>query len=160
MGQVATPQGTAYSLGLTVVSSAAVNRINARQGWFEVIVGKSLLKDEPSKRFAFVQTYDEKPKRRLFETLRSHGMQMNQDITFLSDGGDDVRELQYYLNPQAEHILDWFHVTMKITAMRQIAKGIEDAVLCGENAGVTGSGQMAAVAWSCGQCPLDAGLDE
>ena len=94
--------------------------------WFEVIVGKSLLKGKPSKRFAFVQTYDEKPKRRLFETLRSHGMQMNQDITFLSDGGDDVRELQYYLNPQAEHILDWFHVTMKITAMCQIAKGIED----------------------------------
>jgi hypothetical protein len=56
-------------------------------------------------------------------------MQMNQDITFLSDGGDDVRELQYYLNPQAEHILDWFHVTMKITAMRQITKGIEDATL-------------------------------
>jgi hypothetical protein len=74
----------------------------------------------------FVQTHDEKPKRRLFETLRSRGMQMNQDVTFLSDGGDDVRALQYYLNPQAEHILDWFHVTMKITAMRQIAKGIED----------------------------------
>ena len=99
---------------------------NRKAGWFEVIVGKSLLKAEPSKRFAFVQTYDEKPKRRLFETLRSHGMQMNQAITFLSDGGDDVRELQYYLNPQAEHILDWFHVTMKITAMRQITKGIED----------------------------------
>lgn len=89
-------------------------------------MGKSLLKAEPSKRFAFVQTYDEKPKRRLFETLKSHGMQMNQAITFLSDGGDDVRELQYYLNPQAEHILDWFHVTMKITVMRQIVKGIED----------------------------------
>lgn len=99
---------------------------NRKAGWFEVIVGKSLLKDEPSKRFAFVQTYDEKPKRRLFETLQSHGMQVNQAITFLSDGGDDVRELQYYLNPQAEHILDWFHVTMKITAMRQIAKGIQD----------------------------------
>jgi hypothetical protein len=99
---------------------------NRKAGWFEVIVGKSLLNNQPSKRFAFVQTYDEKPKRRLFETLQSHGMQMNQDITFLSDGGDDVRDLQYYLNPNAEHILDWFHVTMKITAMCQIAKGIED----------------------------------
>jgi hypothetical protein len=97
---------------------------NRKAGWFEAIVGKSLLNECPSKRFAFVQTYDEKPKRRLYETLLSHGMQMNQDITFISDGGDDVRELQYYLNPNAEHILDWFHVTMKITAMRQIAKGI------------------------------------
>lgn len=58
-------------------------------------MGKSLLNNQPSKRFAFVHTYDEKPKRRLFETLKSHGMQMNQDITFLSGGGDDVRELQY-----------------------------------------------------------------
>jgi hypothetical protein len=31
---------------------------------------------------------------------------MNQQITFLSDGGDTVRDLQLYLNPQAEHILD------------------------------------------------------
>ncbi|KAA3660742.1 MAG: ISKra4 family transposase [Chloroflexi bacterium] len=98
----------------------------AKGNWFEVIVGKSLLKHQSSKRFAFVQTYDEKPKRRLFETLRSHGMQMNQDVTFLSDGGDDVRELQYFLNPNAEHILDWFHVTMRISVMRQIAKGIAD----------------------------------
>ncbi|MEM7798709.1 MAG: ISKra4 family transposase [Chloroflexota bacterium] len=99
---------------------------NRKAGWFEVIVGKSLLKNQPSKRFTFVQTYDEKPKRRLFETLQSHGMQMNQEITFLSDGGDDVRELQSYLNPNSEHILDWFHVTMKITAMNQITKGIGD----------------------------------
>ena len=29
---------------------------------------------------------------------------MNQQVTFLSDGGDTVRELQLYLNPQAEHL--------------------------------------------------------
>ncbi len=46
---------------------------------------------------------------------------MNQAITFLSDGGDTVRDLQLYLSPQAEHILDWFHVTMRITVMKQFA---------------------------------------
>jgi hypothetical protein len=30
---------------------------------------------------------DDKPKRRLFELLRSQGMQANQQIEFLSDGG-------------------------------------------------------------------------
>ena len=49
---------------------------------------------------------------------------MNQQITFFSDGGDTVRDLQLYLNPQAEHLLDWFHVTMRITAMKQMAKGV------------------------------------
>jgi hypothetical protein len=37
--------------------------------------------------FAFVQTYDTKPKRRLFEVLTSQGMQTNQQITFFTDGG-------------------------------------------------------------------------
>jgi hypothetical protein len=34
--------------------------------------------------------------------LKSQGMQMNQAVTFLSDGGDT--DLQMYLNPQAEHL--------------------------------------------------------
>lgn len=49
---------------------------------------------------------------------------MNQQVTFLPDGGDDVRDLPPYLNPQAEHLLDWFHLTARITVMRQHAKGL------------------------------------
>src|SRR6266481_539363 len=95
------------------------------EGWFEVIVGKSMSQDgESSKYFGFVSRYDTKPKRRLFETLKSQGMQMNQAVTFLSDGGDTVRDLQMYLNPQAEHLLDWFHITMRLTVMGQMAKSI------------------------------------
>ena len=56
--------------------------------------------------------------------LNAQGMQMNQLVTFLSDGGDTVRELQLYLNPQAEHILDWFHVAMRVTMLRQLALGL------------------------------------
>ncbi|MEO0853939.1 MAG: ISKra4 family transposase, partial [Cyanobacteria bacterium J06648_11] len=59
-----------------------------------------------------------------FELLKSQGMQMNQQVTFLSDGGDTVRDLQLYLNPQAEHLLDWFHVTMRLTVMTSMAKGV------------------------------------
>ena len=71
-----------------------------------------------------MNSYDTKPKRRVFEVLQSQGMQMNQQVTFFSDGGDTVRELQLYLNPQAEHLLDWFHITMRITVMTQMAKGV------------------------------------
>lgn len=49
---------------------------------------------------------------------------MNQQVIFLSDGGDDVRELQLYLNPQAEHGLDWFHVTMRLTVLEQLTREI------------------------------------
>jgi hypothetical protein len=104
---------------------------------FEVIAGKSLLafrRDEEqdeelsSKCFAFVQTYDEKPKRRLFEVLRSQGMSMNQQVEFLSDGGEDVRNVQLYLNPEAEHLLDWFHLTMRLTVLLQTAKGVPEKI--------------------------------
>jgi hypothetical protein len=54
----------------------------------------------------FVQSYDTKSKRRLFDVLTSQGMQANQQLTFLSDGGDTVRNLPRYLHPQAEHVFD------------------------------------------------------
>jgi hypothetical protein len=92
-----------------------------------VIAGKSIPADGPAKCFGFVQTFDTKPKRRLFEVLRSQGLQANQQVTFLTDGAEDVRDLPLYLNPQAEHFLDWFHITMRITVMNQMAKGIRSA---------------------------------
>ncbi|ACB00945.1 MULTISPECIES: ISKra4-like element ISSysp7 family transposase [Cyanophyceae] len=96
-----------------------------QQRHFELIVGKSIPDEGPSKSFGFVQTYDTKPKRRLFELLKSQGMQMNQQVTFFSDGGDTVRDLQRFLNPQAEYLLDWFHVTMRITQLSQYLRGLK-----------------------------------
>jgi hypothetical protein len=92
---------------------------------FEIIVGKSMSEEAPDRRFGFVQTFDKKPKRRLFELLKEQGMQMNQQVKFFSDGGADIRDVQLYLNPEAEHYLDWFHITMRITVMGQYAKGLK-----------------------------------
>jgi hypothetical protein len=100
---------------------------------FEVIAGKSILsfrRDDPedvppsSKCFALVQGFDTKPKRRLFDLLQSQGMQANQQVTFFSDGGDNVRKIPEYLNPDSEHILDWFHITMRLTVLKQCARGL------------------------------------
>ncbi len=57
-----------------------------KKAHFEVIVGKSMAEDGPSCCFGFVQTYDEKPKRRLFELLKGQGMQMNQRVMFFPTG--------------------------------------------------------------------------
>jgi len=103
---------------------------------FEVIVGKSIRsfeegeeKDRPPslKRFGFVQTLDTKSKRHLYEVLHSQDLQMNQEITFLSDGDDTLRQLQLEMSPKAIHILDWHHVTMKLTVLSQYGKGL---VMC------------------------------
>ena len=126
---------------LTVGIDGGYIRGRNKEGHFEVIAGKSLLAfrreageeaELSGKCFAFVQTYDEKPKRRLFEVLRSQGLTMNQQVEFLSDGGEDVRNVQFYLNPEAEHLLDWFHVTMRLTVLLQTAKGMPEKIGEGE----------------------------
>jgi hypothetical protein len=54
-------------------------------------------------------------------------MQANQAVTFRTDGGDDVRDLPRYLNPDSEHLLDWFHLTMRLTVMTNMAKSLRAA---------------------------------
>jgi hypothetical protein len=94
------------------------------EGWFEVIVGKSLPQEGAGKCLAFVQKYDQKPKRRLYEVLQAQGVQANQSVIFLSDGGETVRGLPEFLIPESEHWLDWFHITLRLTVMGQMIKGL------------------------------------
>ena len=124
-----TPEGV-FTVG---IDGGYVRHWLDKKHHFEVIVGKSILsfqEDEedrtPSrKRFGFVQTYDDaKPKRRLHEVLHAQGLQMNQAMTFLSDGDDTLRALQMEMSPKATHILDWFHLTMKLTVLDQFSKGL------------------------------------
>jgi hypothetical protein len=105
-----------------------------KEGFFEVIAGRSMVafarKEEdavpPPKCFGFVQTYDEKPRRRIWEVMKSQGMQENQQVVFLSDGGEDIRQLRDYLHPNGEHVIDWFHITMRLTVLRQQTKALEE----------------------------------
>jgi hypothetical protein len=41
--------------------------------------------------------------------------------------------VQLYLNPEAEHLLDWFHITMRLTVLNQIARGLPEKVREGED---------------------------
>ena len=86
---------------MTVGIDGGYVRAAHKQGWFEVIAGKSVVafrRDEtaeapPAKCFGFVQTYDEKPRRRLWELMKSQGLQENQQVVFMSDGGESVRRM-------------------------------------------------------------------
>jgi len=42
----------------------------------------------------------------------------------LSDGGETVRNLPLQVYPQAEHLLDWVHLTMRVTVLWQYIKGL------------------------------------
>ena len=119
---------------ITVGIDGGYVRAAHKQGWFEVVAGKSVVAfrrdDEgevPSaKCFGFVQTYDEKPRRRLWELMKSQGMQENQQVVFMSDGGENIRRVQEYLHPFSEHLIDWFHITMRLTVLQQQTKTLQE----------------------------------
>ncbi len=94
-----------------------------RKSNFERIVGRSMPEDGAPRYLGLAHGYDQKPKRRLFDLLRSQGLQANQDVTFLTDGGEEVRALTEYVTPASEHVLDWFHITMRLTVLGQYAVG-------------------------------------
>ncbi len=56
--------------------------------------------------------------------LREQGLQANQDVTFLTDGGEEVRALTELITPEAEHVLDWFHIAMRLMMLEQYARGV------------------------------------
>jgi hypothetical protein len=94
-------------VGLDGVYVHAKDQRSRTEGWFEVIVGKRLATEgRAAKCFGFVSRYDPEPKGRLFEWLNRQGLPSSQAITFLSDGGDTVRELPIGLHPHSEHLLD------------------------------------------------------
>ncbi len=107
------------------IDGGFVRNWDDKQNHFEVVVGKCIPEDRDDRYFGLVQSHDTKPKRRLFEVLRDQGLQMNQEVTFLTDGGDSVRELAELMSPCAEHILDWFHIAMRLTVLGQYAKGLK-----------------------------------
>jgi hypothetical protein len=117
---------------MTVGIDGGYVRAAHKQGCFEVIAGRSVVAFRraeadpvpPAKCFGFVQTYDQKPRRRLWEVMKSQGMQENQQVVFMSDGGEDVRQVQEYLHPNSEHIIDWFHITMRLTVLQQQTKAL------------------------------------
>ena len=119
---------------ITVGIDGGYVRAAHKQGWFEVIAGKSVVAfrreedgEVPSaKCFGFVQTYDIKPRRRLWELLKSQRVQENQQVVFMSDGGEDVRRVQQYLHPFSEHLIDWFHITMRLTVLQQQTKALQE----------------------------------
>jgi hypothetical protein len=128
------PQEQAPADGpITVGIDGGYVRAAHKEGFFEVIAGRSVVAfrraaDEEvskSKCFGYVQTYDDKPRRRLFELMKSQGLQDHQQVVFMSDGGEDVRRVQTYLHPNSEHWIDWFHITMRITVLQQQTNSLQ-----------------------------------
>jgi hypothetical protein len=100
-------------------------------GWFEVIAGKGVVSfhrdDQARIRLGAASLSSRR-------SMKDHvpasstcflrqGMQPQQQVIFLSDGADTLQRLQKNIAPEAEHVLDWFHLSMRLTVLRQMIKG-------------------------------------
>lgn len=47
-------------------------------------------------------------------------------ITVLTDGDVGLRDLQRQAAPAGDHVLDWFHIAMRVQVLTQTAKGVGD----------------------------------
>ena len=65
----------------------------------------------------------DRPRRRLLGVLASQGYTPNLRVVLMSDDGDSVRRPLAHIGPEAEHVLDWFQVAMRLTVLVQMTKG-------------------------------------
>jgi len=42
----------------------------------------------------------------------------------MTDGGENVRRVQEYLHPFSEHLIEWFHIAMRLTVLQQQTKAL------------------------------------
>jgi hypothetical protein len=91
---------------------------------FVTIVGKSVPLGGEARCFGFVQSQDSWPRRRVTAILRAQGLRSGPNLAFLSDGEESIRSLQWHLGPHAQHLLDWFHLAMRLQRLRQFLVGL------------------------------------
>ena len=71
--------------------------------------------------FAFSGTSRRRMRAEALLALKRLGYQGKGDVTVISDGEDCLKRLKSALPQPAEHILDWFHIAMKLRPIEQTA---------------------------------------
>jgi hypothetical protein len=91
---------------------------------FEVVAGKVLDHDGNATRFAFVRNGGCEVVSAAGLAFRRRGVNENTSVTVFTDGDAGLRAIHRQVAPQAEHVLDWFHIGMRFENLKQLAKGI------------------------------------
>ena len=77
-----------------------------QEGWFEVMVRKSLSYEGGGKCYAYVHRQEPNPSNRMRQFLAEQGVKPDHLVTFLSDGGDTVRQAQAGFAHLGDYVLD------------------------------------------------------
>jgi hypothetical protein len=93
---------------------------------FEAITGKVEVRGRPARRFALVGSVTEQPAGLVRAALADQGWHENQAVTVISDGDPALPALVgAAAGRPARHILDWFHLSMRVRHIEQALKGLK-----------------------------------
>ena len=91
---------------------------------FEVVAGKVLDEEGKATRFAFVRNGGSEGESAAGLAMHRSGVGASTSLTVLTDGDEGLRAIHRRIAPEADHVLDWFHVSMRFENLKQVAKGI------------------------------------
>ena len=91
---------------------------------FEIVVarcGRGGRGSRPGRYFTTVDTSKRELQSRTLQALQSEGYAGRGEVTVLSDGAEIMKRLPKALPQPTAHIIDWFHIAMKIQPLQQVA---------------------------------------
>jgi len=92
---------------------------------FEAICGKVEREGQPTRRFALVRSVAEQPHALLRAALRGQGWREGEAVIAISDGDPALPALvRSATGGSVEHILDWFHLSMRVQHVEQVMRGL------------------------------------
>ena len=107
------------------IDTAHVRASRAEAGRnFEIVVarcGRGGRGSRPGRYFTTADTAKRELQSRTLQALQSEGYAGHGEVTVLSDGAEIMKRLPKALPQPTTHIIDWFHIAMKIQPLQQIA---------------------------------------
>ena len=92
---------------------------------FEAICGKVEREGHSPRRFALVRSVAEQPHALLRAALRDQGWRKGDAVTVISDGDPALPAMvRSATGGPVEHILDWFHLSMRVHHVEQVMGGL------------------------------------
>ena len=92
---------------------------------FEAVCGKVEREGQPTRRFALVRSVAEQPHALLRAALQDQGWREGEPVTAISDGDPALPALvRSATGGPVEHILDWFHLSMRVHHVEQVMGGL------------------------------------
>lgn len=114
------------SLPIVMLDGAYIRAVPGHQVRnFEAVCGKVKHEGQPTRRFALVRSVTEQPDALLRAALRDQSWRKGDAVTVISDGDPALPALmRSSTSGLVEHILDWFHLSMRLHHVEQVMEGL------------------------------------